>query len=102
MTGRTPGAISFASFARQTRRAAGDSVSVAPRAGAEAEVLANRLRLRAGSYWEPRRERGARGRAHVTAGGELRLRVWKDWRLDASVDAARGYTNWGVGVGFWR
>lgn len=75
--------------------------TLAPHMGAAYELLHNRLRLRAGSYWEPDRAPDEVGRPHITLGGEMRVHLVWDWRIDACIDLAPGYTNWGVGVGFW-
>lgn len=76
-------------------------MTLAPHVGAAYELVHDRLRLRAGSYWEPDRSPTARGRAHVTLGGEVRLHLIWDWRIDACLDLAAGYSNWGLGLGFW-
>ena len=85
-----------------------DHVTLSPRTGVEWEWLPGRLRLRAGSYWEPSRFDGVTGRAHGTAGAELRLFVFRlfgqERRLALSVasDLARHYANGGLSFGFWH
>lgn len=83
--------------------------SYAFRGGIESEVWANWLQLRAGYYFEPTRTFVVRGRHHVTGGFAFRIPAgeyigfWPwDLRLDAAIDFATNYLNWGVGVGFWH
>lgn len=102
VTGKTSNAIGIESFIAQEYRRAGTDMTVGIRAGAEAEVVANRLRLRAGSYWEPSRYEGEVGRLHGTAGADLRVDFGWSWRLNAAVDVADEYLNYGLGVGFWH
>ena len=94
-------------FAMQQLQRSGAHVTVSPRAGVEVEALPGRLRLRAGSYWEPERFEGVRGRAHGTFGFELRALEFKLWgirrgKLGATFDIARRYRNIGLSVGFWH
>jgi hypothetical protein len=79
----------------------GEHISLSPRLGLEAEVLADRLRLRAGSYYEPNRFTGP-GRLHATAGIDLRLSLWLKWKLSFAIDVAEAYTNSGFGLGVWH
>jgi hypothetical protein len=102
VTGKTERAIGIESFLAQRTIAAGESLSLGVRAGVESEVLANRARLRAGSYFEPSRYESVSGRVHATAGADLRFTLGWDWKLSAAVDLARGYHNFGLGVGFWH
>lgn len=102
VTGTSNNAIGLESFLVQKYRRAGNTLSFAARVGLESEVLANRLRLRAGSYYEPCRYEGVMGRVHATAGADVRVSLGWDWRLNAAVDVANGYFNWGLGVGFWH
>lgn len=101
LTGRTRNATTLQGFVLDNGEVTGDQVTLAPHIGAQLEVFPERLRLRAGSYWEPDRALGKVGRAHVTFGGEVRVKVIWDWRIDACVDIAPGYFNWGLGLGFW-
>lgn len=94
-------------FAMQELQRSGAHVTVSPRAGAEVEALPGRLRLRAGSYWEPERFEGVRGRLHGTFGFELRALEFRAWglrrgKLGATFDVARRYRNIGLSVGFWH
>lgn len=71
------------------------------RLGLESEVLANRLTIRGGSYFEPSRYQGRLGRIHATGGADVRLTWGWDWRLSWCVDVAQGYVNSAFGLGFW-
>jgi hypothetical protein len=77
------------------------------RGGLEYEWLPGRLRLRAGSYWEPNRFEGVPGRLHATMGIEGRALEFEAWgrhrgRLTLTADLAAGYRNIGVSIGFWH
>lgn len=94
-------------FAMQQLQRSGSHVTVSPRAGVEVEVMPGRLRLRAGSYWEPERFAGVKGRAHGTFGFELRALEFRLWglrrgKLGATFDIARRYRNIGASIGFWH
>jgi hypothetical protein len=84
---------------------------VSPRLGVESEVVPSILRLRAGSYYEPARANGARGRLHGTGGLDVRLFEWSIfglisefdwWQLSLAADAARSYLNTSFSIGFWH
>jgi hypothetical protein len=96
-------ATSFESFVSGQPRRSGEKASVSLHLGAEAEVMADRLILRAGTYTEPDRIRGKNlGRLHLTGGFDLRLaKVAWMWRLGVAFDAAPRYKNVMVGLGFW-
>jgi hypothetical protein len=84
-----------------------EHVGVSPRAGAEYEALPGRLRLRAGTYYEPGLLEGASGRAHVTFGTEVMLFPFSAWglrraQLTLTGDIASRYRNASVSVGFWH
>jgi hypothetical protein len=102
VTGTTDNAIGIESFLAQEYARAGDELTLSARAGVESEVLPNLLRLRAGSYFEPSRYSRHPGRLHGTAGADLRVTLGWDWRLNAAIDVARGYQNFGFGIGFWH
>ncbi len=102
LTGTTDQAIGIESFLAQQYARVGETVSLGARAGVESEVVANLLRLRAGSYYEPSRYESYSGRFHATAGADLRVKLGWEWRLNTAVDLAPGYLNWGLGVGFWH
>ena len=100
-------------FSQGQLQPVGKRKNISVRAGAEFECLPGRLRVRAGSYWEPGRfqnESGGTipGRLHGTFGLELRFlqfRLWqKDYRLRLSFtgDFAPRYANSGVSIGFWN
>jgi hypothetical protein len=84
---------------------------VSPRLGVESEVVPRILRLRAGSYYEPARASGARGRLHATGGLDVRLFEWSIfglfsefdwWQLSLAADGARSYLNTSFSIGFWH
>jgi hypothetical protein len=108
LVGRTPQASGIESFAAGELQASGRDVTLSPRVGAEFEWLPGRLRLRAGSYWEPQRFAGVPGRLHLTLGGELRLFAFQFWgaerrlALSMAVDGAEDYGNAGLSFGFWH
>ncbi len=107
LTGSSTDGHGIEAFAMQQLQRSGSKVTVSPRAGVEVEALPGRLRLRAGSYWEPARFDGVRGRAHGTFGAELRALEFKLWgirrgKLGATFDIARRYRNIGLSVGFWH
>jgi hypothetical protein len=79
----------------------GKGISLSPRLGLEAEVLADRLRLRTGSYFEPNRFAGP-GRLHATAGADLRVTALLKWKLSFALDVAESYFNSGFGIGLWH
>ncbi|MBA2539243.1 MAG: hypothetical protein H0V17_06385 [Deltaproteobacteria bacterium] len=94
-------------FAARELQRSGSKVTISPRLGAEVEALPGRLRVRAGSYWEPSRFEGVRGRIHGTFGLELRaleLRLWgvRRGKLGLTTDFARRYRNIGFSIGFWH
>jgi hypothetical protein len=82
---------------------AGEEPSISVRAGVESEPWAERLRVRGGTYWEPSRYAGQRGRVHGTTGFDLRAFdwVWR-WRLSSAVDVSDDYFNYMISVGFWH
>ncbi len=88
---------------------AGSSVSFEPRLAVEKEVVADRLRFRAGGYLEPpmvawRFEDGTLGpgrtRPHVTFGGEVR--IYKKLTFGISFDLAYAYMNLSVALYTWK
>ncbi len=94
-------------FAMQQLQRSGSHVTASPRAGVEVEAIPGRLRLRGGSYWEPERFEGVRGRIHGTFGLELRALEFRMWglrrgKLGATFDIARRYRNIGASIGFWH
>jgi hypothetical protein len=97
-----------AAFVHRQLQPSGRSTSVSLRGGAEYEWVPGRVRVRAGSYWEPGRFEGVGGRLHGTAGVDWRFGGFCFWssryrtRLSLSGDVARAYVNTGVSVGFWH
>ncbi len=108
VVGRLDRATGLEAFTVRQLQASGEEVTISPRVGAEAEVFPGRLRLRAGSYWEPGRFRGVSGRPHATGGLELRLFAFTLWKVErrisasVAVDLARRYGNVGYSFGFWH
>ncbi|MCP4249020.1 MAG: hypothetical protein GY778_18405 [bacterium] len=95
-------------FINQVLQPSGRGPSVSVRAGAEYEWLPGRLRVRAGSYWEPGRVIGIAGRPHLTLGTDVRFWAFCFWndryraRLSLTVDVAEKYGNTGVSIGLWH
>ncbi len=95
-------------FAAKRWQASGRAPSWWLRGGAEWEALPGRLRVRAGSYWEPGRFDGVAGRLHATAGIEVAVVGFAVWsrryrlRLGATGDFAPRFGNAGVSIGFWH
>ncbi|MBK9034331.1 MAG: hypothetical protein IPL61_24210 [Myxococcales bacterium] len=95
-------------FAHKLWQPSGRAPSLWLRGGVEWEALPGRLRIRAGSYWEPGRFAGVGGRVHATGGVEVAafgVRAWgRRYRVRAGVtgDFAPRFGNAGVSVGFWH
>ena len=96
-------------FLDQELRLHGSRPSFLPRLGIEGEPWQRRLKLRAGSYVEPGRNVGVAPRVHFTAGFDVRLfaleftgpvNPW-DFRLGATMDVTRDYSDLGISIGFW-
>ncbi|MFN3198165.1 MAG: hypothetical protein ACE366_07075 [Bradymonadia bacterium] len=102
VTGPSDNAVGVASFLNQQPQRSGKYHSVSLRAGAESEVIENRLVVRAGTYHEPDRFDPELGRIHGTLGGDVRISWGWDWRLSVSYDVAHEWQNFGMGLGFWR
>ncbi len=100
--------MSVAGFAAQMPQASGRTANVSARVGAEAELVPARLRLRAGSYWEPERIEGRGGRIHGTLGAELKLFGFsflgreRRVRVALAADVADHYQNIALSLGFWH
>ncbi|HPH65698.1 MAG TPA: hypothetical protein PLF40_08135 [Kofleriaceae bacterium] len=106
-TAPTPHGFGIEAFGQGGLQPSGRNVAWSPRLGAEYEILPARLRLRAGTYWEPSRFADAHGRIHITSGLELALFSFHAWgprriRLTLTSDIARNYRNGGISVGFWH
>ena len=112
ITGASPDAFGLEAFAEHQLQRSGRDVVWSVRGGAEYEWLPGRLRVRAGSYWEPGRfldEDGDQigGRIHATFGLDVRVLQFDLWgkhrgRIPATGDIASQYTNIGASVGFWH
>jgi hypothetical protein len=113
ITGPAREAVGVESFLERTVQRSGERVSYAPRLAVETEPIPHWLKLRAGTYIEPTRfvsnDKGAR--VHGTLGFDQKLLAWEvfdlfpdgtHWRASASIDAARSYFGWSVGIGVWR
>lgn len=62
-----------AAFVTQSARPIGQKTIATIHGGMEVELLPNRFRLRAGTYYEPSRYEGGSARQHITGGFEVRL-----------------------------
>ena len=107
IVGAVDNAISYDGFIGQIGERSGTSVTVSPRLGIESEVLRRRLRLRAGTYYEPNRIDGGSGRIHGTFAAALRLFDFSLWgarslRFATAIDFARQYSNLSLSLGFWH
>jgi hypothetical protein len=108
VTGPLDRAAGVEAFLARQRQRSGRHTTLSPRLGLEKESLPGRLRLRAGSYWEPARFEGVPGRIHLTAGAELRLLSFHFWGSDRrlalafALDLAPRYGNAGLSLGFWH
>jgi hypothetical protein len=74
--------------------------------GLEAEAIPKRLRLRAGTYYEPSRFDGIAARQHITGGFEVRLfkfGLWGERHLSFSyaVDVAARYQVQSFSIWLW-
>jgi hypothetical protein len=102
VNGPSENAIGIESFLAQEYLRVGESLTLGARLGVESEVISNRLRVRAGSYFEPSRYAEETGRLHATVGADLRVKLGWNWRINTAVDVAPGYRNFGLGLGFWH
>ena len=107
LTGSSVRGHGIEAFAMQQLQRSGSHVTMSPRAGVEVEAIPGRLRLRGGSYWEPERFAGVRGRIHGTFGLELRALEFRLWglrrgKVGSTFDIARRYRNIGLSIGFWH
>ncbi len=108
LTGNVKNGHGVEAFVQKQLQRSGRKVAVSLRGGAEYEWFPGRLRLRAGSYWEPSRFEGVPGRIHVTGGMELSFYNFKFWgdpyrlRLSLIFDGAKRYGNAGISIGFWH
>jgi len=103
VVGSSRRAVGIDAWLAQEIQRAGQAMTFSVRAGYETEFWDNRMRARAGAYWEPSRYRGQSGRPHGTGGFDVRLFELKwQWRLTGGFDLAPRYNNIFVSVGFWH
>jgi hypothetical protein len=107
VTGSAPHGYGLEAFGQHELQRSGKNISVSLRGGAEYEWLPGRLRVRAGSYWEPGRFEGVSGRLHATFGIEVRVFEVDLWgrrrgRITLTGDVADRYQNEGISIGFWH
>ena len=107
ITGRSPDAYGLQAFGQKELERSGRHTSLSVRGGVEYEWLPGRLRLRAGSYWEPGRFVGVGGRLHATFGVQVRVFAFQAWgprrgSITLTGDLASRYTNAAVSIGFWH
>jgi hypothetical protein len=108
ITGPSENAYGLESFGNHVLQRSGRHTTVSLRGGAEYEWLPGRLRIRAGSYWEPGRFVDVPGRLHVTFGVEVRVLQFMFWdrprrgRITLTSDIAESYRNGGLSIGFWH
>jgi hypothetical protein len=107
ITGPSKNGFGIEKFSMQELQRSGAHANVGARLGAELEALPGRLRLRAGTYYEPRRFEAVGGRFHGTFGVEGRVFEFNLWgvrrgRIGITSDIARHYRNIGLSIGFWH
>ena len=107
LTGSSKNGYGIEKFAVQELQRSGRHANVGARAGVEVEAIPGRLRLRAGTYWEPERFSGVGGRLHGTFGIEGRVFEFQLWglrrgRVGITTDIAARYRNLALSIGFWH
>lgn len=103
LIGPSPDAMGLRGWLAGEVQRAGQDLSVGVHTGVESEFWADRMRARAGAYWEPSRYEDTTGRIHGTAGLDLRVIDWLwRWRASGAVDVADDYFNYMLSVGFWH
>jgi hypothetical protein len=107
VTGATASGAGVEAFGMHELQPSGRHTVVSVRGGAAVECLPGRLRLRAGSYWEPGRFEGVGGRAHATFGLDLRVLAFQLFgerrgRISLIGDVADRYRNVAIDIGFWH
>jgi len=102
--GSTSDGVGIDAFLEQQRRTRGRNISFSLRLGAEAEIVPDWVKLRAGFYIEPARQTGVAPRPHVTVGTDVRLFTLfgTTVRGTFTLDGAPRYADVGVGVGVWH
>lgn len=101
ITGPVQDGVGVAAYLDGERQESGQTTVVSLRAGAESEVMENRLVVRGGTYLEPSRF-GRDSRGHLTMGADVRLQAWWQWRITIATDLASKYSNTAIGLGFWH
>ncbi|MHB8872472.1 MAG: hypothetical protein ACYC8T_02180 [Myxococcaceae bacterium] len=98
------GAAVFTSAIPVDPEPAGHGTYVVARLGVEHDTVPGRLRLRAGTWFEPSPFEGQRQRAHVTGGADLRLGHFiADWSIYTAVDMSPNtYFFYTFGVQAWQ
>lgn len=107
VTGPSPNAYGLEAFGLNRLERSGRHAAWSLRGGAEYEWLPGRLRVRAGSYWEPARFDGIGGRIHATFGTEVRVFEFHAWgrrrgRITLTGDVATSYRNLSLSIGLWH
>lgn len=102
LTGPTQDAVAAQAFLEADSTPRDMPASLSVRAGLEAEVIADRLALRVGTYFEPYRPEPLQGRWHATGGADLAFELWWRLKLGVVIDVAERYLNFGLGLGFWH
>jgi len=107
VTGATSRGYGLEAFGMQELQRSGRHAVFGVRVGVAGEVLPGRLRLRAGSYWEPGRFDDVSGRLHGTFGVDLRVLAFHLWgprrgRISITSDIASRYRNAALSIGLWH
>lgn len=107
VTGATANGHGVEAFAMHQLQPSGRGISIGVRGGLVYEARPGRIRLRAGSYWEPGRFEGVDGRWHATFGADLRVFEFRLWgprrgRISLMGDVAAHYRNIVFDIGFWH
>jgi hypothetical protein len=107
LTGPSENGHGIEAFGMQELQRSGRTPVVSIRGGAELEWLPGRLRVRAGSYWEPARFEGVGGRVHGTFGVDVRVFEFhlfglRRGRISGTADLAARYRNLALSIGFWH
>jgi hypothetical protein len=107
VTGATSRGYGLEAFGTQELQRSGRHAVLGLRVGASGELLPGRLRVRAGSYWEPGRFDDVSGRLHGTFGVDLRMLAFHLWgprrgRISITTDVASRYRNAALSIGLWH
>lgn len=103
-------AVGVESFLSGVVNRSGAKTTYSPHLGLEGELVRDRLRLRAGGYYEPTRFATSRGRVHLTLGFSVRVLQWsvfgiwpryQRWQLQPALDVSERYVGWGLSIGSW-